>query len=99
MLGLLKAAREGGLTRVQRLIREGADVTETDENGRTLLLLAAYGEAGYSHIAMMQWLLEEGGSSMTATTYSGLTVWNLLLMYGDTCEVTLSCCRRCSRLW
>jgi hypothetical protein len=34
---------------------------------------------------MLQWLLEEGGSSITETDICGLSVWNLLLISGHTC--------------
>lgn len=84
MSGLFKAVYEGDLARVQRLIREGADVTKRYNHGRTVLLIAASLNFRNSHVAILQWLLEEGGSSMTETTYSGLTVWNLLVIYGDT---------------
>jgi hypothetical protein len=84
MSGLLEAVSKGDLARVQGLIREGADVTERDEHGRTVLLRAAYEDVGYSHVTMLQWLLEEGGSSITETANNGCTVWNLLLIYGIT---------------
>jgi ankyrin repeat protein len=56
MSGLLRAVSEGGLVRVQRLIREGANVKERDEDGWSALLLAARLTSGIdnTHLAMLQ---------------------------------------------
>jgi hypothetical protein len=85
--GLLWDVSEGDLARVQCLIREGADVKERDRHGRSALLLAAYAnvDAGYSHVTMLQWLLEEGGSSIKETANNGWTLWNLIMICGCTC--------------
>jgi hypothetical protein len=85
--GLLEAARGGDLNRVQRLIREGADVKERDADGRTVLLDAASANIGKSHATMLQWLLEEGGSSITENYVnnilgSPLNLWCLLTIRG-----------------
>jgi hypothetical protein len=90
MSGLLEAVGEGDLARVQRLIREGADVNERDEQGWSALLLAARLNVGTSHLAMLQWLLEKGGSSMAETTNDGLTMWNWLYIYRVTDAIALS---------
>jgi ankyrin repeat protein len=60
MPALFLALREGDLEKVKRLVAEGADVADVDCFG-TPLLEAAY----YGHIPIMQWLLDEGGSSLT----------------------------------
>jgi hypothetical protein len=85
MADLLGAARAGDLTRVQKLIREGADVTARNKIGWSALLPAAMGQLGHahSHLELVQWLLEEGGSSITETATHGLfTAWNLLTIEG-----------------
>jgi hypothetical protein len=90
MSGLLKAVREGDLTRVQRLLREGADVTERDAYGRTALLLAASSNIGKSHAAIMQWLLKEGKSSITETANNGLAVWSWLSIHRFADDIAIS---------
>jgi len=52
-LPLIKAASEGNLPRVSRLLRKGASVRATDERGRTPLVAAAYG----NHVKVARALL------------------------------------------
>jgi ankyrin repeat protein len=102
MSGLLEAAHEGDLARVQRLIREGADVTETDEYGRTVLLVAASANVGKSHATMLQWLLEEGVSSITEnhTTNALGSPWNMWRLFTTHGAIPISLnYLRCSGLW
>jgi hypothetical protein len=67
MSGLLNAARDGDLEKVQRLVAEGADVQERDPVGYTPLQLAAM----HGHIPIMHWLLTEDGSSSAEQTTDG----------------------------
>jgi ankyrin repeat protein len=64
MLGLLDAVRVGDLERVKRLVKEGADVKETNFEGYTPFLYAAV----FGRIPIMHWLLTEGDSSLTELT-------------------------------
>jgi hypothetical protein len=85
MADLLGAARVGDFARVKQLVRDGADVTARNKIGWSALLQAAMGQLGqaHGHLKLVQWLLEEGGSSITETATHGLfTVWNLLTIEG-----------------
>ena len=82
MSKILNAARTGDLLSVQRLLNEGADVAQRDQFGFSALLLAAIGGPGHSQLPVIQWLLEEGGSSIIESghRYRGQTVWSLLMI-------------------
>jgi hypothetical protein len=55
-MGLLESARQGDLLSVQRLLAEGASITESDSSGMTALLLGA----AYGHLRTVQFLLAAG---------------------------------------
>jgi hypothetical protein len=61
----LRAAGEGDLPRVQRLLREGkASITAVDRTGKSALLIAAM----HGRLAIMQWLLTDGGAKLSERT-------------------------------
>ncbi|OQR86167.1 hypothetical protein ACHHYP_10876 [Achlya hypogyna] len=67
---LLDAAREGGTDRVQKLLRDGADVghcCENSQDGRTPLHVAAYG--GHTNVVK---LLLDAKSDVNAREKVGL---------------------------
>lgn len=53
---LIDAAGRGDLAEVRRLLRQGADVTATDAQGRTALIAAAYGD----HLDVGRALIQAG---------------------------------------
>jgi hypothetical protein len=71
---LLRAASEGDLPKLQRLLREGvAMVNETDVYGRTAFWLALE----HTRFQTAQWLLEYGGADMFCIS-NNRSVWDLL---------------------
>jgi ankyrin repeat protein len=83
MSGLIDAAIKGDLAKVQRLLREGASITEVDRLGRTALLCAAY----TGHLAVVRWLIKEGGASITEAASGGMSA---LIMAGMEGHCTLA---------
>jgi hypothetical protein len=69
MPGLLKAAGAGDLAEVQRLLREGASLTEMGQNGMTALLWAVKN----GHFSLVRWLIKESGLSVTEVDENGET--------------------------
>jgi ankyrin repeat protein len=67
MLELLRAASEGDLPEVQRLLAAGESVHQTDAYGSTCLLWAAH----MGMLTTVQWLLLEGGANIGDVDYSG----------------------------
>jgi hypothetical protein len=59
--GLREAARIGDLVKVQRLIKEGANVHGVDAVGRNVLMHAVIGD----HAAVVLWLLKETGAHIS----------------------------------
>jgi hypothetical protein len=69
-----RAIRDGDLTIVQRMLREGsASTKQKDMFGRTALLLAVYS----AQFPVAEWLLEHGGSSITEEC-RGQSVWDCM---------------------
>jgi hypothetical protein len=88
MAGLLEAAGKGDLSRVQRLVAEGADVKRENALGWTALLRAAF--AG--HLDTVRWLLFSGGSSILEMDGNGNNSLLLSAFNGhvETCEWLLA---------
>ena len=66
---------------VKRIVEHqagGKAIEDTDQYGRTALLMAA--DSGENPMALytVQWLLTEGGSSITEADRHGMTVWHKL---------------------
>ncbi len=74
---LLNAARDGNVNKVERLIREGANVRANDELGWTALHWASY--RGYLRVARL--LIEEGASVSTPDKW-GQTALHLVARDG-----------------
>jgi ankyrin repeat protein len=73
MSGLLDAAYRGDIARMERLLAEGADITERDESGWGVLLWASLND----QYPAMRWLLAEAGASMGEVGNEvHATIWN-----------------------
>jgi hypothetical protein len=61
MSGLWNAAAVGDLAKLQRLIKEGANVHRVDDMGMNVLVHAVLGD----HAAVVHWLLKETGAHIS----------------------------------
>jgi hypothetical protein len=78
MSALEDAIFEGNLEKVKRLVAEGTDGNEADAHGFTALPHAAL----YGLIPIMDWLLNEGGSSLTEKDINGASASLLCAFMG-----------------
>jgi ankyrin repeat protein len=79
-MAFLAAAKAGDLETVQSMLAgRGASIGERDEEGMTALLVGA--AAG--RYTLVEWLLVEGGASITETSTFGNKVWDFLAIVGD----------------
>jgi hypothetical protein len=76
MSGLLHAARHGDIARMKRLLAEGANINEVNDNGSSVVASATLGVGEGSHFAALSWLLIEGGASINADVEEQL--WNFI---------------------
>jgi hypothetical protein len=81
MAGLLDAAADGNIARMQRLLAGGADITEVNHVGQGVLIYAARS----GKYTAMGWLLVEAGASISEVVvdnYRDVPVyWNMLRTY------------------
>jgi hypothetical protein len=87
-----QAIRDGDLTTVQRMLREGAASTKQRDNSSwTALLVAIY----CNRYLVAKWLLEHGGSSITERSDygGGLTFFRLALFWTLSLQSFKSRCR------
>jgi ankyrin repeat protein len=66
---LLKAAHDGDLAEVQRLIKEGTSVHERDARGRNALIIATR----RGNTAVVKWLVKTGEARISDTEGNGMT--------------------------
>jgi hypothetical protein len=86
-MAFLAAAKAGDLATVQSMLAgRVASIGERDEEGMTALLVGSF--AG--HYTLVEWLLVEGGASITETTTFGNKVWDF-----QQSLAIMSRCRRC----
>ena len=73
------AGRDNNLAEVQRLVTSGeASVAERDHWGTAL-----HCAAGYGRLPIVQWLVEEGGASVTERTDHGCTALHHAALHGS----------------
>ena len=76
---LLKSARNGNISEVKRLIKEGVDVNTQDNEGRTALMLTSY----FGQTEVTKLLLEQG-ADIEAQDNEGHTALTLATEQGHT---------------
>jgi ankyrin repeat protein len=77
-MALLQAAGDGDLARVQRLIREGANIHEVGTAGRNALMHAVIN----NHAPVVLWLIKTGGARISDTGNYGGTALSIAAEYG-----------------
>jgi hypothetical protein len=81
MSALLKAVYQGNLAKLEKLVAEGADITERYEDCLGVLLHAA----SFAQYTAMRWLLNEARASMIAAGHQAhYTVWKNLNLHNQT---------------
>ena len=81
----MAAAKSGSTSECRLLLEAGGDVGETDEDGYTPLLLAAY----FGHPEVCELLLERGKANVEETNSLGNTALKLAAMESHVSTVAL----------
>jgi hypothetical protein len=76
MSALVAAAALGDATEVQRLLKEGASLSELDVDGKCAMYMAVNG----GHTLVVKCLIKEGGADIDAVISSGSTRFTALLL-------------------
>jgi hypothetical protein len=74
MSALVDAASRGDVTEVQRLLRDGASLSELGVNGRTAMSIAVHG----CHTLVVKCLIKEGGADIEANISAGNPEYTVL---------------------